>query len=131
AFFESIVGVGTFIGGCGLEEYILPLMIQSLSDTEEFVVEKVLNSLTSLAELRLFQKMKLWDLVAIVAPLLCHPGIWIRYGAIGFIASVAKLLPQTDIWCIIYPIIRQFLQADIVEITEMHLLENVKKPDKY
>nr|CAG8541391.1 2408_t:CDS:10 [Entrophospora candida] len=128
AFFESIVGVGTFIGGCGLEEYILPLMIQSLSDTEEFVVEKVLNSLTSLAELRLFQKMKLWDLVAIVAPLLCHPGIWIRYGAIGFIASVAKLLPQTDIWCIIYPIIRQFLQADIVEITEMHLLENVKKP---
>ncbi|CAG8782882.1 15976_t:CDS:2, partial [Acaulospora colombiana] len=62
-----------------LEEYILPLMIQSLSDSEEFVVEKVLNSLTSLAELGLFQKMKLWELVAIVTPLMCHPGVWIRY----------------------------------------------------
>ncbi|CAG8749199.1 22017_t:CDS:10, partial [Dentiscutata erythropus] len=128
AFFESIIGVGTFVGGLSLEEYILPLMIQSLSDSEEFVVEKVLNSLTSLAELGLFQKLRLWELIAIVASLMCHPGIWIRYGAIAFIASAAKLLPTTDVWCIIYPIIRPFLQADIAEITEIHLLENVKDP---
>ena len=31
AFFESIVGVGTFVGGRSLEEYILPLMIQALT----------------------------------------------------------------------------------------------------
>jgi phosphoinositide-3-kinase regulatory subunit 4 len=93
------------VGGRSLEEYILPLMIQSLSgiikiwkytaimikilntfiflillDSEEFVVEKVLNSLTSLAELGLFQKMKLCELAAVVSPLMCHPGIWIRYG---------------------------------------------------
>ncbi|CAI2161442.1 16883_t:CDS:10 [Funneliformis geosporum] len=128
AFFESIIGVGTFVGGRSLEEYILPLMIQSLSDSEEFVVEKVLNSLTSLAELGLFQKMKLWELSAIVSSLMCHPGIWIRYGAIAFIASAAKLLPATDVWCIVYPIIRPFLQADISEITELQLLENVKEP---
>ncbi|RHZ45574.1 hypothetical protein Glove_669g16 [Diversispora epigaea] len=128
AFFESIIGVGTFVGGRSLEEYILPLMIQSLSDSEEFVVEKVLNSLTSLAELGLFQKLRLWELIAIVASLMCHPGIWIRYGAIAFIASAAKLLPTTDVWCIVYPIIRPFLQADIAEITEIHLLENVKDP---
>ncbi|RIA90300.1 hypothetical protein C1645_712201 [Glomus cerebriforme] len=128
AFFESIIGVGTFVGGRSLEEYILPLMIQSLSDSEEFVVEKVLNSLTSLAELGLFQKMKLWELVVVVSPLMCHPGIWIRYGAIAFIASAAKLLPITDVWCIVYPIIRPFLQADVAEITELQLLENVKEP---
>ncbi|PKY37517.1 ARM repeat-containing protein [Rhizophagus irregularis] len=128
AFFESIIGVGTFVGGRSLEEYILPLMIQSLSDSEEFVVEKVLNSLTSLAELGLFQKMKLCELTAVVSPLMCHPGIWIRHGAVAFIASAAKLLPITDVWCIIYPIIRPFLQADVVEITELQLLENVKEP---
>ncbi|GES86228.1 ARM repeat-containing protein [Rhizophagus clarus] len=128
AFFESIIGVGTFVGGRSLEEYILPLMIQSLSDSEEFVVEKVLNSLTSLAELGLFQKMKLCELAAVVAPLMCHPGIWIRYGAIAFIASAAKLLPITDVWCIIYEIIKPFLQAEVVEITELQLLENVKEP---
>ncbi|CAG8529080.1 6880_t:CDS:10, partial [Scutellospora calospora] len=120
AFFESIIGVGTFVGGRSLEEYILPLMIQSLSDAEEFVVEKVLNSLTSLAELGLFQKMKLWELIAIVSPLMCHPGIYIRYAS--------RLLPTTDVWCIVYPIIRPFLRADIAEVTELHLLENVKEP---
>ncbi|CAG8494901.1 36188_t:CDS:10, partial [Racocetra persica] len=125
---RSIIGVGTFVGRQSLEEYILPLMIQSLSDAEEFVVEKVLNSLTSLAELGLFQKMKLWELIAIVLPLMCHPGIYIRYGTIAFIASAARLLPTTDVWCIAYPIIRPFLQADIAEVTELHILENVKEP---
>lgn len=31
AFFESIKGVGTFVGAKSLEEYILPLMIQALT----------------------------------------------------------------------------------------------------
>lgn len=31
AFFESIKGVGTFVGGLSLEEYILPLMVQALT----------------------------------------------------------------------------------------------------
>ncbi|CAG8628971.1 18854_t:CDS:10 [Dentiscutata erythropus] len=128
AFFESIVGVGTFVGNRSLEEYILPLMIQSLSDAEEYVVEKVLNSLTSLAELGLFPKMKLWELIAIISPLMCHPGIYIRYGTIAFVASAVKLLPTTDVWCIVYPIIRPFLQAEIAEVTESNLLENVKEP---
>ncbi|KAG9284442.1 hypothetical protein G9A89_023699 [Geosiphon pyriformis] len=128
AFFESIIGVGTFVGGRSLEEYILPLMIQSLSDFEEFVVEKVLNSLTSLAELGLFQKMKIWELVGIISSLLCHPGIWIRYGAIAFISSASKLLPLTDVWCIVYPIVRPFLRADVVDISEIQLLENLKDP---
>ncbi|KAL1922119.1 uncharacterized protein VTP21DRAFT_10761 [Calcarisporiella thermophila] len=128
AFFESIVGVGTFVGGRSLEEYILPLTIQALTDSEEFVVEKVLASLTSLAELGLFQKIKLWELVGIVAPLLCHPNIWIRYWVIAFIASVSKLVPATDVWCIIYPLVTPFLRTDIVEISELKLLESVKEP---
>ncbi|CAG8467942.1 599_t:CDS:10 [Ambispora gerdemannii] len=128
AFFESIIGVGTVVGGRSLEEYILPLMIQSLTDSEEFVVEKVLNSLTSLAELGLFQKMKIWELVGIISSLLCHPSIWIRYGAVAFISSASKLMPATDVWCIVYPIIRPFLQADVVDLSELQLLENVKDP---
>lgn len=34
AFFESIKGVGTFVGAKSLEEYILPLMIQALTGKE-------------------------------------------------------------------------------------------------
>ncbi|GAA5807781.1 hypothetical protein MFLAVUS_001160 [Mucor flavus] len=128
AFFESIKGVGTFVGARSLEEYILPLMIQALTDAEEFVVEKVLNSLTSLADLGLFQKMKLWELVRVIWPLLCHPNAWIRNGAVGFIASTAKHLPKTDLWCIVYPMIRPFLRSDIAEINEETLLQNIETP---
>ncbi|RCH97242.1 Serine/threonine-protein kinase, partial [Rhizopus stolonifer] len=128
AFFESIKGVGTFVGAKSLEEYILPLMIQALTDAEEFVVEKVLNSLTSLADLGLFPKMKLWELVGVIWPLICHPNVWIRYGAIGFISSSAKNLPKTDLWCIIYPMLRPFLRSDIAQVNEGTLLENVETP---
>ncbi|KAG0024457.1 Serine/threonine-protein kinase [Entomortierella chlamydospora] len=128
AFFESIVGVGTFVGGRSLEEYILPLMVQALTDSEEFVVEKVLKSLSSLCDLGLFQKMAIWDLVSVVAPLLCHPNLWIRYGAIGFISSTAQRLPVADVWCMIYPIIRPFMRSDVGEVSELHLRENVKPP---
>ncbi|KAI8979775.1 hypothetical protein BDF20DRAFT_913285 [Mycotypha africana] len=128
AFFESIKGVGTFVGARSLEEYILPLMVQALTDAEEFVVEKVLNSLTSLADLGLFQKMNLWELTSIIWPLLCHPNSWIRNGAVGFISSTIKHLPNTDLWCIIYPMLRPFLNSDIAEVNEQNLIENIKKP---
>ncbi|RKO92149.1 hypothetical protein BDK51DRAFT_20317 [Blyttiomyces helicus] len=134
AFFESIVGVGTFVGGRSLEEYILPLMIQALtgkylhSNAEEFVVEKVLNALTSLAELGLLQKPKLKELASTTLPLMCHPNVWIRYGAIAFVASTAKLLPLIDVRCILYPMIRPFLKVDMAEITETSLLESLKNP---
>ncbi|ORX62898.1 ARM repeat-containing protein [Hesseltinella vesiculosa] len=128
AFFESVKGVGTFVGARSLEEYILPLMVQALTDSEEFVVEKVLNSLTSLADLGLFQKMKLWELVGIISPLICHPSVWLRYGAVGFIASATKHLSQTDRWCIIYPLLKPFLRSDIAEISEQQILENAKSP---
>ncbi|CAO3616553.1 unnamed protein product [Cunninghamella echinulata] len=128
AFFESVKGVGTFVGARSLEEYILPLMIQALTDPQEFVVEKVLNSLTSLADLGLFQKMKLWELIGIISPLICHPNMWIRYGAIGFITSANKHLSQTDRWCIIYPLLMPFLRSEIDDTNEKCLLENTKSP---
>jgi hypothetical protein len=34
AFLESIKGIGTFVGGRSLEEYILPLMMQALTGTQ-------------------------------------------------------------------------------------------------
>ncbi|KAF9336731.1 Serine/threonine-protein kinase [Podila minutissima] len=123
-----VAWVGTFVGGRSLEEYILPLMVQALTDSEEFVVEKVLKSLASLCDLGLFQKMVIWDLVSVVAPLLCHPNLWIRYGAIGFIASTSQRLPVADVWCMIYPIIRPFMRSDVGEVNELHLRENVKAP---
>ena len=98
AFFESVVDVAACVGGRSLEEYILPLMIQALSgkvgfgegfglihislppDVEESAVAKVLASLTSLCELGLFQKMRLWELMGATLGFLYHPNVWIRQG---------------------------------------------------
>ncbi|KAI9096422.1 hypothetical protein DFS34DRAFT_581299 [Phlyctochytrium arcticum] len=145
AFFESVVGVGTFVGGRSLEEYILPLMIQALTgkflsfyrlrhyaklliDSEEFVVEKALNALTSLAELGLLQKPRLKELANIISPLMLHPNTWTRFGAIAFIACVARLLSKIDVRCVLYPIISPHLKVGIAEITEEDLLEDLKDP---
>ncbi|CAO3623542.1 unnamed protein product [Mucor fragilis] len=128
AFFESVKGVGTFVGSKSLETYILPLMVQSLADAEEFVVENVINSLTSLSDLGLFQKMKIWELTSIIWPLICHPNAWIRNAAVGFISSSVKHLPKTDLWCIIYPMIRPFLRSDIAQVNEESLLQNTATP---
>ncbi|KAF9254440.1 hypothetical protein L218DRAFT_1082334 [Marasmius fiardii PR-910] len=126
AFFESIVDVAACAGGRSLEEYILPLMIQALSDVEETVMAKVLAALTSLCELGLFQKMRIWELMSATLGFLYHPNNWIRQGAAAFIASAAKHLPASDVWCILYPSLRHFLKSDIAVIDEQSLLLAMK-----
>ncbi|KZP10596.1 hypothetical protein FIBSPDRAFT_962998 [Athelia psychrophila] len=64
ASFESIVDGTACARGRSLEEYILPLMIQALSDVEEMAVSTVLAAFTSLCELGSFQKMRIWELMS-------------------------------------------------------------------
>jgi hypothetical protein len=51
-----------------------------------------------------------------------------RVGAAAFIASAAQHLPSSDVWCILYPSLRNFMKSDIVNITEENLLAAVKSP---
>ncbi|KAG2073960.1 hypothetical protein BDR04DRAFT_1179492 [Suillus decipiens] len=129
AFFESIVDVAACAGGRSLDEYILPLMVQALS---------VFAALTSLCELGLFQKMRIWELMSATLPFFYHPNIWIRQGmrflvcassgAASFIAAAAKCLPQSDVWCILYPSLRHLLRSDVKEVEEQSLLSAMKPP---
>ncbi|KAI0088224.1 hypothetical protein BDY19DRAFT_994141 [Irpex rosettiformis] len=126
AFFDSIVDVAACAGGRSLEKFILPLMVQALSDAEESVVARVLTSLTSLCELGLFQPMRIWELMSATLSFLYHPNIWIRQGATAFIAAAAKRLPASDVWCILYPSLKHFLRSDIREVDERSLLVAMK-----
>jgi phosphoinositide-3-kinase, regulatory subunit 4 len=161
AFFNAIVDVAACAGGRSLEEYILPLMIQALSglatssfipstatkptsDVEESVVARVLAALTSLCELGLFQKMRIWELMSANLGFLYHPNSWIRQGtsqsrslgrglhflsgATAFIASAAQHLPSSDVWGILYPSLRHFLRSDVRSIDEFSLLSALKPP---
>ncbi|KAL8740787.1 MAG: hypothetical protein Q9190_006551 [Brigantiaea leucoxantha] len=128
SFFETIVGVATFIGGTGLEDFILPLMVQALTDSEEYVVERVISSFASMAELGLFQRSKIWEMVDIVARFLMHPNLWIREAAAHFVASSTRFLSLADIHCIISPLVQPFLKMPIIEFSETNVLDALKKP---
>ncbi|CAG8717159.1 10169_t:CDS:2, partial [Acaulospora colombiana] len=108
------------VGGRSLDEYILPLMIQALSDTEETVVAKVLQALTELSGFGLFQKMRIWELMSAVFGFLYHPNVWIR--------QAARQLPKTDVWCILYPSLKYFLKSEVKDLDEETLLTCVKPP---
>jgi phosphoinositide-3-kinase, regulatory subunit 4 len=128
AFFETIVGVATFLGGTSLEEFILPLMVQALTDPEEFVVQRVLHSLASMSELGLFQRSKTWELVDVVGRFTMHPNTWIREAAAMFLSSATLFLSSADNQCIVLPLIRPYLKTSIIDFSELGLLENLKKP---
>lgn len=128
AFFEAIVGVAVFVGGASLEGYILPLMVQALTDPEEFVVEKVIRALASMAELGLFQRSKTWELVDIVARLTMHPNLWIREAAAQFISIASKYLSVADRHSILVNLIKPYLKIVPSDLTEVRILESLKGP---
>lgn len=128
AFFEAVVGVAAYVGSTSLEEFILPLMVQSMTDPEEFVVERVLRSLGSMAKLGLFQRSTTWDLLHIAVRFFIHPSIWVREAAVHFVVACTEFLSAADKHSIITPLIRPFLKTNIMDISEDQILDALKKP---
>jgi phosphoinositide-3-kinase regulatory subunit 4 len=128
AFFETIVGVATYVGGASLEEFILPLMVQALSDPEETVVERVLRSFSAIANLGLFQRSTTWELVDIVSRFSMHPNTWIREAAVEFVATATKYLSVADCHGIIIPMMKVYLKHRPRTLSELELLDALKPP---
>lgn len=128
AFFEAVVGVAAYVGSLNLELYILPLMVQSMTEPEEFVVERVIRSLAAMADLGLFQRATTWDLLNMTVGFLGHPNIWIREAAVRFVVNSAKFLSVGDVHSILTPIIQPFLKIKIIAFSEIKLLDALKRP---
>lgn len=128
AFFQTVVGVATFIGGTGLEDFILPVMVQALTDPEEFVVEQVLSSFASMAELGLFQRSKIWEMVDVIARFLIHPNIWIREAAAHFVSASTEFISLADVHCMISPLVQPYLKFSIADFSETFVLAALRKP---
>lgn len=128
AFFEAVVGVAAYVGSTSLEQYILPLMIQSITEPEEFVVERVFRSLAAMADLGLFQRSTTWDLLHIAIRFLVHPNNWIREAAVHFVVNSTRFLSIADKYSILTPIIRPFLKNNIMDFSEAKILDTLKRP---
>lgn len=128
AFFDSIVGVAAYVGWQS-SSILKPLLQQGLSDTEEFVIYKALNALTCMCQLGLLQKPHIYEFVSDIAPFLCHPNLWIRYGAVGFITVIAQHLNVADVYCKLMPHLNPFITQPIIQIDkELVLLSVLKEP---
>lgn len=112
-FFDNIVAVATFLGTASLEEFILPLMLQALTDAEEHIVERVLRSLANMAGLGLFRRSTTWEIIEIVARFTMHPNIWISESAAMAISLSTKFLSKADLHCIAIPLIRPYLKTTV------------------
>ncbi|KAL8958845.1 MAG: hypothetical protein Q9193_004173 [Seirophora villosa] len=128
AFFQTVVGVATLIGGTGLEDFILPIMVQALTDPEEFVVAQVLSSFATMAELGLFQRSKTWEMVDVVARFLMHPNAWIREAAAHFISASTDYLSLADVQCMISPLVQPYLKYPIIDFSESSILSALRRP---
>ncbi|EQK99966.1 phosphoinositide 3-kinase regulatory subunit 4 [Ophiocordyceps sinensis CO18] len=129
AFFDTVVGIATFIGSTSLEEFMLPLMAQALADAEEFVVQAALQSIAQLAGLGLLSRSKIWELTDLVGRLTMHPNIWIREASAQFLSMSAKFLASSDVRCISLPLMKQFLRvATLADLSELVILDCLKKP---
>ncbi|RMJ25946.1 protein kinase VPS15 [Aspergillus sp. HF37] len=128
AFFEAVVGVAAYVGSTSLEQFILPLMVQSITEPEEFVVERVFRSLAAMADLGLFQRSTTWDLLHIAVRFLIHPNTWIREAAVHFVASSTRFLSVADKYSILTPLIRPFLKINIMDFSEAKILDTIKRP---
>lgn len=128
SFYEALVGVAAYVGSASLERFILPIMIQSLTDPEHFVVEKVFRSLARMSSLGLLQRSTTWELIGIAVRFLVHPSFWIRESAAQFVASSSRYASLADKHCIIMPLVRPFLKSTTIEVSEESILDALKPP---
>lgn len=126
--FDCIVAIGPFIGSIGLDQYLLPLMIQTLADPEEFVVVKVLEAFTILSDLGLLKPERMWELIVTTSKLMIHPNTWIRNSTFALLASTVKWMTPAQIFCMFLPNISSYIQCDLDDFTETGFLNNVKEP---
>ncbi|TKA76975.1 hypothetical protein B0A55_04906 [Friedmanniomyces simplex] len=128
AFFRAIVGVAVYIGGASLEDFILPLMLQALADPQDFVVERALRSLASMAELGLLQRPKTWELIDTIARFQLHPNVWIKEAAAHFVFAATTYLSVADGRTLVTPLILPYLKVPVSTLSESELLDALKKP---
>ena len=128
SFFEALVGVAAYVGSTNLRRFILPLMIQSLTDPESFVIERVLRSLARMAAIGLLDRATTWEVLCITVRFLIHPSPWIREAAVQFVVLSTRYVSSVDRYCIISPMVQPFLKTPILDISESQILDSLKRP---
>lgn len=124
AFLSAIIDIGNFIGALAFEQYLLPLLFQTLGDNEPSVVLKVLEVFNFSVSQRLinpeseFNVLSVYkELLANTIILLLQPNEWIRQSVVFLILLINENLLNADRFCFLYPLIKRYLSYDISILT--------------
>ncbi|KAK4134100.1 ARM repeat-containing protein [Trichocladium antarcticum] len=129
AFFDTIVGISAFLGSNTLEKFILPLMVQAVTDPEETVVHEALHALAELANLGLLTKQTYLELVGIIGRFTMHPNMWIRESAVEFISAGKRFLSEAYLRVLVLPPLGPYLKTHrLPDFSKLGLLEALQKP---
>eukprot|EP01134_Creolimax_fragrantissima_P005808 CFRG5808T1 len=129
ALYGAVLGLGMYVGGLSMELYLLPLLEEGINDTEEAVAERALNVLATHVSLGLVGFKNVRCLCKVVAPLLVHPSTWLRFGAVAFVMSTAKVLKTIETHVMLLPLIGWALKHPLLEIhSEPVFLEALNDP---
>ncbi|UJR33847.1 hypothetical protein I4U23_021270 [Adineta vaga] len=121
--FDSLVTVASYIG-LESELFIQPLLTQGLTDEEEFVVHRVLKALACFVRLSLLKRKTIYDFLRQVAPLVCHPNLWLRLSVIEFISSICEKSHLADVHGFVIPVIEKFFKFQIIQVENPDILYN-------
>lgn len=128
AFIQCILQISIFVGPTSAEQYILPLMIQTLYDPDELIVIELLKTLKQFVDIGMIRKACYLDLIELTIKLTLHPNEQIRESVINLLLSVGKQLSLAELYCTVYPVIRSYFQHEINEFTWDNLYLTMHPP---
>lgn len=112
--------------------FILPCIENTLVDAREAVVARGLRCLASLAGLGLLPRYALPAQAKSAAPLLQHPGIAVRAGAVELCVRAAEALGPLDTQVFLHPVLRPHLRyvrydGELIRSPHLSFLSSVSR----
>ncbi|KAG6380174.1 hypothetical protein JVT61DRAFT_8263 [Boletus reticuloceps] len=119
AVLHNISSLCIFLGRQKTNDVILSHMITYLNDRDWLLRQAFFESIVDVAACAGGRSLEEYILPLMVQAL---------SGTAAFIASAAKHLQPSDVWCILYPSLRHLLRCDLGEVDEQSLLVAMKSP---
>lgn len=126
--FDFVGRIAPLVGPASLEQYMIPLMIQSLVDPREDVVIVVLRSLGTFAELGLIRLKLVWSLLPTVSKFSIHPNVYIRTQLFLLVSFCAAHMAPAQVYCLLRPIFKMFMECEVVDWTDYRNLAGAVRP---
>ena len=108
-FFECLrnnaVMIGPYQGNI-----ILPLVMQGMNDSEEWVVLSSIGALTAMVEVDIFTNAQLFEVLHVTLPLLLHPNTVIVQSIVHLVCTLCKQLDPVDVLANVRLLLKPYLK---------------------